>query len=251
MPWKTKKIGTEDVLETGADGNPVWVDDKGKELAVSGTRIPELNAEAARYRREKEAAEAKLAEVGDLDPVKARDAIAKLALVDQGKLIEAGKLDEAVAAKTTAFQEQLRLKDTELNKLKHDVETEKVANAFAGSEFVKKTIFPADVAQKAFGDRVKVIDGKARVVDVNGNPLVNSLGEHASLDEGLETLISQRPDKDSILRGANNGGTGSDGGGGTQTNKKTMNRAEFSGLRPEAKAAFLTEVKAQKATLVD
>jgi hypothetical protein len=56
MPWKMKKVGNEDVLETGSDGNPVWVDDKGKELAVSGTRIPELNAEAARYRREKEAA---------------------------------------------------------------------------------------------------------------------------------------------------------------------------------------------------
>lgn len=248
MPWKMK----DNALEVGSDGNPIWIDDKGKELTVSGTRIPELNAESAANRKRAETAEAKLVAFGDMEPDKARDALAKLALVDQGKLIEAGKLDEAVQAATGQYKTKLQEAETKLTKLQSDVENEKIANAFASSKFIKdRLILPPDMAQKVLADRVKVIDGKAVVIDANGQPLVTSLGEHASLDEGLETLISARADKDTLLRGTNNGGTGNNGNGGNATISKTVTRADLDKMPIEQRPALMKEVREGKAQLVD
>ena len=160
MPWKIKKHNNEDVFDVGADGNPIWVDDAGKELAVNGGRIPELMSEAAKNRKAKEAAEQKLAAFGDLDPVKAREAIDKLSQVDQGQLVAAGKVDEVRNALRTEFQGKLDAKDAELNTIKTEAKRDKLAAAFAGSEFIKtKMGFGADLAKEMLGKHFDVRDG--------------------------------------------------------------------------------------------
>ena len=254
MPWKMKKLNDTDVLEIGSDGNPIWIDDKGKEATVNAARIPELMTEAAKHRREKEAAEQKLAVFGDIDPTKAREAIDKMALVSQGQLVEAGKVEEVRNQLKAEFQAQIAAKDTELNTIKTEAKRDKLAAAFASSDFIKtKMGFGPDLVQEMLGKHFDVKDGKVVAIDANGNPMTSakSFGEIASLDEALEQIVTSRPDKDHLLRGTQGGGTGGDANGGGSGAKRTLTRAQEAALPLNEKAAFMKSVAEGTAQLVD
>jgi hypothetical protein len=254
MPWKMKKVNDTDILEIGGDGNPIWIDDKGKEASVNAARIPELMTEAAKHRREKEAAEAKLQAFGDLDPTKAREAIEKLQLVDQGQLVAAGKVEEVRAALKAELQAKLDAKDAELNTIKTEAKNDKLAAAFAGSEFIKSKMgFGSDLVQQMLGKHFDVKDGKVVAIDANGNPVSSqkTFGELASFDEALEAIVMQRADKDHLLRGVQGGGTGGDTNGGVSGVKRTLTRAQEAALPLAEKVAFHNDVNAGTAKLVD
>lgn len=254
MPWKMKKVNNEDVIETGADGNPVWIDDKGKELAVNGTRIPELMTEAAKHRREKEAAETKLAVFGDLDPVKAREAIDKLALVDQGQLVQAGKVEEVRNQLKTEFQAQIAAKDAEVKRLADEAKRDKLTTAFATSPFIKEKIaFGPDLVQEMLGKHFDLKDGRVVAIGADGLPITSQkvFGEIASFDEAIEAIISSRPDKDALLRGTKGGGTGGDNGGGGSGNKRVVTRAQEATMSIPERDEFFKAVDAGTAQLVD
>ncbi len=254
MPWKMKKVNNEDVIETGADGNPVWIDDKGKELAVNGGRIPELMTEAAKHRRDKEAAEARLTAFGDLDPAKAREAIEKLALVDQGQLVQAGKVEEVRNSLKADFQSKLDAKDAEVKRLADEAKRDKLATAFATSPFIKdKIAFGPDLVQNMLGNHFDVKDGKVVAIDANGTPITSQkvFGEIASFDEAIEAIISSRPDKDALLRGSKGGGTGGDHNGGGSGVKRVVTRAQEKAFSPQERDDFFKAEAAGTAQLVD
>src|ERR1700693_5056111 len=87
------------------DGKPGYVHDDGKEIPFDAARtvdtISRLNKEAQTHREAKEAAEGQLKTLGEqfkvyegLDPEASRKALQRAKDIEDGKLIEAGKLDE-------------------------------------------------------------------------------------------------------------------------------------------------------------
>lgn len=250
MPWKMK----DNAIEVGSDGNPVWIDTAGKESTVSGDTITRLNGEARDHRKRAEDAEKALKAFEGIEPTAAREAIAKLATVDLSKMVEAGKVEEVRAAITADFQKRLDAKDIELKTMSDNVRNSAIQSAFMGSKFVteKLTLAPADV-QALFGGRFDVRDGKVVALDANKQPVTSAknMGEFATFDEAIEMVVMQHPTKETLLRGANNSGTGNNGGGGYNGVKRTATRADERAMSHADRAAFMKEVREGKAELVD
>ncbi len=237
------------------DGKPVYVHDDGKEVAFDApsavSKITALNAEARDHRQAKEAAEAKAkAFEGIEDAEAARKALETLKNLDEGKLIQAGKVDEIKAAAQRAAQEQvaaaskahaeeLARTKQQLDKLTGDLYSEKIGGSFNRSKLItEKFAIPADLVQARFGQSFKVEDGKIVAYDQAGNKIFSRSrpGEIADFDEALDTLVDQYPYKESILKGsgASGSGAGSSGsGGGTQQAK-----GNFGGNKSERTAAI-------------
>lgn len=113
---------------------------------------------------------------------------------------------------------------------------------FETSKFVADRLtVPVDVALAAFGPAFKVEDGRLVAHDKHGATLYSYTrpGEVANFDEAMESLVSQYPEKEKILRpagdsgakpqpGANTSPSGRDAGAGQQKPAGNMggNRAE-------------------------
>jgi len=250
MPWKKK----DDKFEVDAAGNPIWIDSSAKEAGVDGDVITRLNGEAKQHRLDKEAAQKALKEFEGLDPTAARDAIQKLATVDLSKMVEVGKIDEVRQAVGKEYQAKLDAEKKRNDDLTAQHNSTLVDMAFAASPTVKdKFIIPSDMIQAAFGKYFTVQDGKVIAKDpTSGNPIssVKKMGEVADFEEALSVLVDAYPNKAAILKGANHGGTGNEGGGGNQSINRTMNRAEFDKLAPAAAAEYAKEVRAGTAAIV-
>src|ERR1700688_1903079 len=140
------------------DGKPVYVHDDGKEIPFDAARtvetISRLNKEAQTHREAKEAAEGQVKSLGDqmkvfegLDPEASRKALQRAKDIDDGKLIEAGKLDEVRnAAKSeydARFNSAAKTHSDELSKMKSDLDklnghlnNEIIGGSFARSKYI-------------------------------------------------------------------------------------------------------------------
>jgi hypothetical protein len=237
------------------NGKPVYVHDDGKEVAFDApaavSKIGSLNKEAQGHREAKEAAETKAkAFEGIEDPEKARAALATVANLDAGQLVQAGKVEEIKAAAIQATEEKFKAQVTTLADQVKSITAErdsttailyqeKIGGSFGRSKFVAdKIAVPSDMLQNTFGKAFKVEDGKVVAYGDDGNKIYSRArpGELADFDEALETLVERYPHRDSILKssGANGGGAPNSGGGGG--GKKSLNRAAFDALDPAAKA---------------
>lgn len=252
MPWKKDK----DVLVIGSDGNPIWITGEGaeaKELSVSGDTIPRLQREAQTHRTAKEAAEAKVAAFADLDPVKAREALDKLALIDTAQLIDAGKHQQVIEGYKAEATAKLTAKEQEIEQLRKEADDERITAAFAASPFIREKIgLGPDLVKNMLGNKFAVKDKRVVAVDQNGNPMSGKqFGEVASFDEAIEAIVMSRPDKDSLLRGVNGGGSGGSSGGGADGRKRTVTRSDFRKFNPVERRAFIEEEGKGTAQLVD
>jgi hypothetical protein len=239
------------------DGKPVYVLDDGREVAhdAAGTvaTISRLNGEAKSHREAKEIAEAKLKTFEGIE-----DGAAALAALETVKNIKAGDLTtaakvqeikdaaaksarESVEAATRAAAEKEKALTEQNAKLTSDLNNHIIGGAFAGSAFIKdKLAIPADMAQKFFGDRFKVENGKLVPMD-NGNPIFSATdhGNVAGFEEALQVMVAQYPHKDSILRGSGaSGGGASNSNAGNVNGGKTATRAQFDGMAPGARMEF-------------
>lgn len=261
---------TYKLLEDGSgiamddNGLPVVVDDvEDKEFGVDAahllSKIPALQAEAKKYREDRDKLRSKVEVLGDLDPSElinrfsafegidpkaAKDALATVANLDQldkEKNIEIEKvkagvaesynskirdLDNAHAKRVQALEESLSSKDAAIRHLL-------IRGAFDRSEFIRdQTVLPPEIAYNTFGKHFKIEDdnGELRVYALghDGEKLFSLAkpGEYASPDEAIELLINQYAYKDSILR-ANAGGSSAAGNTTTDAGK----RAKMEALR--------------------
>lgn len=231
------------------DGKPVYVLDDGREVAhdAAGTvaTISRLNGEAKAHREAKEAAEAALKpfkDAGIEDAAAAAKALELARNIKDGELVAAGKVQEikdaaaasakqAVADATRAAEAREKALTEQNAKLASDLNNHIIGGSFAGSKYIsEKLAIPADIAQKVFGDRFKVENGKLVPTDQSGNPIFSATrhGEHADFEEAIAVMVGQYPNKDMILKGAQ-----SSGGGATSLNshgaggQKQMTRAQF------------------------
>lgn len=231
------------------DGKPVYVHEDGKEAPIDAVSlvqtISRLNFEAKTHREAKEAAEAKIKEFDGFGEPKE---IAKL--IEIGKSVEGKKLIESgeVEALKAQIAKQFEPVVNENNTLKSKIYDLQVGSQFAQSTFIKeKVAIPPDLLQKAYASNFKLDGDKVIANDASGNPIYSrtKIGEYAGFDEAIEVLISQRPDKDHILKGTGHQGSGaqqSQNGGA----KQTISRAQFDAMTPAeqsnaAKTATITD----------
>ena len=117
------------------------------------------------------------------------------------------------------------------------------------SKFIAdKVAVPSDLVQAMFGQRFKVEDGKIVGYDAAGNKLFSRSkpGEIADFDESLEMLVDSYANRDAILKGTGNSGSGTRESNGTGGGK-SMSRTAFEALDPGGKAKAM----ADKVALVD
>lgn len=197
------------------DGKPVYMYDDGQEIAFDAmqnmAKISQLNAEAKQHREAKEKAETLLKAFDGLNADDAKKALETVKNLDDKRLIDAGEVEKVKAEAKKAFDEQLAEKDAQINKIKQEYNNAVIGGAFARSSFIKdKTLLPSDIVQSSFGSHFTMENGKIVANLGGGNPIYSrkNPGELADFDEALETIISQYPHKDSILRGSGASGAG-------------------------------------------
>lgn len=237
------------------DGKPVYVLEDGREVAhdavATVATISRLNGEAKAHREAKEAAEEKLKSFGGIeDPEAARKALELTKNIKDGELITAGKVQEikdaaarsaqeAVAAATRAAEAREKELAEANSTLTSQLNNHIIGGAFTGSKFIgEKLAIPADIAQKFFGERFKVENGKLVPLDHSGNPIFSATrhGEHADFDEAIAVMVSAYPNKDMILKGTGASGGGAQGGGGGGGATTTKKAPEMSSAE---KAAYI------------
>jgi hypothetical protein len=252
------------------DDSIVMLDEDGTEIKYAESVISRLSTEAKGHRKRAEAAEAKAQEIdsklklfeGIEDPEAARKAIEFQKNVSDGQYIAAGKAEEMKAGLTRTFDEKYaasikanaqRVKELEekLADVSGRYDQEVVGNAFANSKYIReKTAVPLKMLLKTFEGQFKNEGGTVVARHADGQPIMAATGEVAAFDEAIQRIIEAFPDKDMILKGANNSGSGarqSNGAGGF--GGKTMRASEFNAL-PLMQQARLMSSK-EPPTLVD
>ena len=230
------------------DGKPVYVHEDGKEVAFDapGTvaTITRLNSEAKGHRERAENAEkAVKAFEGIDDPAAAKKALATVANLDAKTLVDAGEIEKVKAEISKAFQLQLDEVTGKAKTLEQQLYAEKIGGSFSRSKFIAdKLAVPADMVQATFGQNLKVEDGKVVAYDAQGQKIFSRArpGELADFDEAIETLVSQYPHRDHILKSSGANGGGAQNGGGNNQNTK----GNFGGGKEDRVAA----IKAMTAT---
>ncbi|WP_047280515.1 DUF6651 domain-containing protein [Pseudomonas lundensis] len=230
------------------DGKPVYVHDDGKEVAFDapGTvaTITRLNSEAKGHRERAENAEkAVKAFDGIDDPAAAKKALATVANLDAKTLVDAGEIETVKTEISKAFQLQLDEVTGKAQTLEQQLYAEKIGGSFSRSKFIAdKLAVPADMVQATFGQNLKVEDGKVVAYDAQGQKIFSRArpGELADFDEAIETLVSQYPHRDHILKSSGANGGGAQNGGGNNQNTK----GNFGGGKEDRVAA----IKAMTAT---
>ena len=230
------------------DGKPVYVHEDGKEVAFDapGTvaTITRLNSEAKGHRERAENAEkAVKAFEGIDDPAAAKKALATVANLDAKTLVDAGEIETVKTEISKAFQLQLDEVTGKAQTLEQQLYAEKIGGSFSRSKFIAdKLAVPADMVQATFGQNLKVEDGKVVAYDAQGQKIFSRArpGELADFDEAIETLVSQYPHRDHILKSSGANGGGAPNGGGNNQNTK----GNFGGGKEDRVAA----IKAMTAT---
>ena len=230
------------------DGKPVYVHEDGKEVAFDapGTvaTITRLNSEAKGHRERAENAEkAVKAFEGIDDPAAAKKALATVANLDAKTLVDAGEIETVKTEISKAFQLQLDEVTGKAKTLEQQLYAEKIGGSFSRSKFIAdKLAVPADMVQATFGQNLKVEDGKVVAYDAQGQKIFSRArpGELADFDEAIETLVSQYPHRDHILKSSGANGGGAPNGGGNNQNTK----GNFGGGKDDRVAA----IKAMTAT---
>ena len=254
-------------FKIGSDGKIV-LDDKGLPIVIKpdGTEIPydinqttktiaDLQAESKTHREAKEAAETKLKAFDGLDAAAAKKAINDLKDVDLSKMVNAGKLDEVRTEVTKAFETKLSESEKKFGDLQKNYHRTVKENAFAKSKFITdKLTVPPDMVMAMFGDKFEVDDATGNIVaKVNGAPLNSDdrPGTVASLDEAIAKFVKDYPNRDKIMKGTNNSGSGSNGGSGGNGNAAAYTRSEFAKLGPAEQMRIAGEVRQGKAVIND
>lgn len=230
MKLKTDASGNA-VLQ---DGKPVYVADDGKELALDGaalyTQVRTLTTEARTKREALEAAEAKLAQFAELDPKAAREALETVKSLD-GKI--KADVEKVRAEVSKSYETKLAEEQKARQALEQSLHRELIGGGVARSKFIaEKSALPADLLLPIVGERLAVENGKVVAKRADGSPIYSRAnpGQLADIDEALETLVSESPHRDYILRATQKGGSGAQPGTGGAAGKPVYTRKQFDAM---------------------
>lgn len=249
MPFKLTPEGQIATQDVNGQKLPIFTGADGKDSPFDGdatiATISRLNGEAKGHRERAEKAEGTLKTFeGITDPTAAIKALNTVKNLDDKKLVDAGEVERVKAEAIKSVQAQFEPIVKERDTFQSQLYNEKIGGAFARSKFIsEKVAIPADMVQAAFGARFKIEGGKTVATDANGQPIFSRTrhGEPADFEEALEILVDAYPHKATILKGTGASGGGASGNGnGGAGGQKTLTRAQFEALSPEARAAAVT-----------
>ena len=228
------------------DGKPVYIGEDGKEMAYDTPelvlKVNRIASEAKGNRDRAQAAEAALkAFEGITDPAAALKAIGIVANLDDKKLIDAGEAERVKADITKTFTEKLTVAEKRALDLEANWSASEISRAFANSKFIaEKSAIPADFLQAKLAGQMKFESGRVIAYDAHGNRMLSrtSPGEDAGFDEAIGLIIDAHPQRDTILRGNQNNGSGAKNNGGTG-GAKTMAIAAFSLMDAKERSSFM------------
>jgi len=254
--WKVDDDGKLELK----DGNPIYVDASGRETVVASDTITSLNAEARQHREAAGKAIEKLKnyEVDGklIDPELARKAMDTVKNIDAKKLIDAGEVEKVREAVKAEFTAQLSEKDKALAERDGKIENMEIGGIFKGSTFLReKVALPLDMVESYFKSNFKLDNGKPTAYYKDGNPVMSkepgNIGNPATPDEALRLLIEAHPQKDMLLKADDANGTGNNGAGGGRGGGRSIKRAEFEKMAPQAQAEIATKQRAGEIAIVD
>lgn len=269
---KLKTILIEGVAYAALDGAglPIYVHDDNKEVGHDApgavATIKARNAEAQGHREAKEAAESALkAFEGIEDAEAARTALETVRNLASGDLKTATQIKEITDAAKRAAEEQVaaavKAKDEEIRRVADERDSvtsafhgELIGGGFSRSKFISEKIaVPVDLMQAQFGRSFKVEDNKLVAYGADGKKIYSRAnpGNVAEFDEALEELVNIYPNRDHILKGNVGAGGGAQNPHNPNGGGRSMARADFLKLSPEAQAATAKEQREGKIAVVD
>lgn len=211
MPLKLKRENGQ-IVAVGE--NPVIVDESGNESTfdIEGTikAVKARNQEASELREKL----ARFKPLGDVDPVKAAEALELVSKLDAKKLLDSGDVEASIRALSETHATKVASLEKANSDLRAQFRSVRVASAFTESEFVRKRIatsIPVELLQNYFAAHFD-IDEKGGVVslDESGRPRMSKSNPAmiATFDEVLEGLVTSSPMRDRLLVSAQKPGTG-------------------------------------------
>ncbi len=254
MPWKMENDSL--VVQ---DGKPVYIypetagkDFAGKEVPfdadLATSKISGLNAESKDWRTKYESLKPWEGLTVDDKPVEleeARTAIQTVRNLKDGKLVEADRVQGIRDEEKRRYEGEITKRDTEIGTLRATVDQKDIAHAFALSEFVKKKLdLPAVAAIKLFGHHAKKDDKGNVIFEFKGETIRSKKNytEPADVDEALEFIVDNDPQRDRWLRTDGAGGSGASASGGARGKggSKVKSRSEFMAMSPDAQMKWVT-----------
>ena len=242
MKLKTDASGNA-VLQ---DGKPVYLADDGKELALDAAelygQVKRLTGENRDHREARKAAEDKLAGFAGIDdPKAAREALETVKSLEGKTKADVEKVRAEVSksyeTKLAELQGKLQATETTLHR-------ELIGGGVARSKFVaEKSALPADLLLPIVGQHLAVENGQVVAKRADGSVIYSRTnpGSQAGLDEALETLVSESPHRDHILKATQKNGSGAaPGATGGAAGVKTIPRAEFDQKTPVERRQILS-----------
>lgn len=248
-----------DKIAVDTKGDPIYVDGEGREMAVQHGTLASLRREAQTHRTAKETAETELAKYRDetgklVDPETAKKSIKLVADIDAKKLIDAGEVDKVRDQIKSEFTNLITERDAALAERDTKINNMLIDSVFKGSEFIVDRVnMPRDFFEAAMRSNFRVEDGKVIAYDSAGNRLMSkkNLGDTPAPDEALELLVDAHPQRDTILKAPQAGGTGGNGGGGNRGHGRVIKRSEFDAGTAQQQIAWGKQQSAGEVQIVD
>ena len=229
MAWKTDEKGNLIV----SDGNPVWIDGSGAEIAAdygaATVKIATLNRENGEHRTARKEAETKLAAFSGIeDPAAALKAMQFAASMEGKKVMDDEGIQNLIKAAVKPLQVENETLKNGLSERDATIYKQNVSNQFHASPFVKeKLLVPPDMLEATFGKHFKMDGGKMVATDATGNQIFNLKGEPANFEEAIRALVDSHPMKDNLYRA-----TGGQGSGQQQSSGAQSHADKFAHLKP-------------------
>ncbi len=236
------------------DGNPVYIDAAGAELALGTDTVSRLNGEAKDNRIRAEKAEASLKEFEGLDAKAARTALDTVKDLKDGDLLKKGEVERVRLEISNTFQKQIDDLKAENGTLSGTIDSMSIGGHFKDSKWIADNIaVPRGMLQATFGKNFKREGDQIVAYDDAGNKIFSPTrgGELANFDEAMQKLVDGYADKDAILKGGNHRGTGNGGGGGANGGGRIVRRAEFEAMSPADSAKTAAAMAKGELTIAD
>ena len=246
------------------DGHPVWVYDDGKEAGFNAESalksIKDVTAESISRKEKLREYESKFApfmeiENGSEFVTKAKEAMETVKNFDDKKLIDAKEVEtlkqsvaatykEKISGMETAFATKEKEYLSAIESKDSNISNLLIKGAIGRAKFIEdKTVLTPSIAYDVFKANFKIEEneGEARAVATrkDGTKIMSlkDPGSYAGIDEALETLVNEHPDKNRLLRGI-------DGGGGTPPGSQRNNgNVDLSKMSPRERLDYSRGVK--------
>lgn len=234
MDFKTVELEDgKKAIVTDDTGNPLVVKSDGTEFGIDAiglySKVPELQAEAKKYRKKGNEIKAQLeGQVtvlqeklavfdGIEDPDSAKQAIETVTNLKDGDLVKAGEVANLKRQMTETFDaDKAKLQKTFNKELKQLQESNAalvtsrdqtvLSSNFAKSKLIREKLsIPVDIAETYFGKnfKIEIVDNKPTPIGYVGEDKIYSKanpGSVASFDEALSHILDNYHDKDAIMK---------------------------------------------------